>query len=70
MQPSAPIAGLEVPENVRRILIDVVRTAREWFVADVPSVVLYGRPAEGQHPTASYLSPEEVRRGHRTNRVR
>jgi predicted nucleotidyltransferase len=53
MQSADPIAGLEVPENVRRILTDFVRTARECFAADLLSVVLYGSAAEGQMRTTS-----------------
>lgn len=47
------IAALEVPENVRRVLTDVLRKAREVFNADLLSVVLYGSAAAGQmRPTS------------------
>ena len=48
-----PIAALEVSENVRRVLTDVLRKAREVFNADLLSVVLYGSAAAGQmRPTS------------------
>jgi predicted nucleotidyltransferase len=42
------IEALEVPENVRRVLTDFVRRAREIFADDLLSVVLYGSAAAGQ----------------------
>jgi predicted nucleotidyltransferase len=47
------IEALEVPENVRRVLADFVREARETFVDDLLSVVLYGSAAAGQMRTTS-----------------
>ena len=44
------IAALEVPENVRRVLTDVLRKAREVFNADLLSVVLYGSAAARNTP--------------------
>jgi predicted nucleotidyltransferase len=53
MPDADPIAALEVPENVRRVLTDVLRKAREVFNADLLSVVLYGSAAAGQmRPTS------------------
>jgi len=47
------IAALEVPENVRRVLTEVLRKAQEVFNADLLSVVLYGSAAAGQmRPTS------------------
>jgi predicted nucleotidyltransferase len=47
------IEALEVPENVRRVLTDFVRRAREVFADDLLSVVLYGSAAAGQMRTTS-----------------
>jgi predicted nucleotidyltransferase len=48
-----PIAALEVPENVRRVLTDVLRKAREVFTDDLLSAVLFGSAASGQmRPTS------------------
>ena len=53
MSDADAIAALEVPENVRRVLREVVRKAREVFNADLLSVVLYGSAAAGQmRPTS------------------
>lgn len=48
MSDADAIAALEVPENVRRVLTDVLRKAREVFASDLLSVVLYGSAAAGQ----------------------
>lgn len=47
------IEALEVPENVRRVLTDFVRLARQVFADDLSSVVLYGSAAAGQMRTTS-----------------
>lgn len=53
MSDADAIAALEVPENVRRVLTDVLRKAREVFTTDLLSVVLYGSAAAGQmRPTS------------------
>jgi hypothetical protein len=53
MPDADPIAALEVPENVRRVLTDVLRKTQEVFNADLLSVVLYGSAAAGQmRPTS------------------
>lgn len=53
MSDADAIAALEVPENVRRVLTDVLRKTREVFNADLLSVVLYGSAAAGQmRPTS------------------
>ena len=47
------LATLEIPENVRQVLADFVRRAREVFGVDLKSAVLYGSAAAGQmRPTS------------------
>ena len=53
MPETDPIAALEVSDNVRRVLADFVRKAREVFGEELVSVVLYGSAAEGQMRTTS-----------------